>query len=107
VDCAALPAHQLNAVRCAEPTKRTRVSSEMNVCKECQRWIGDMRYLVQRYDKTGSVKGTAAFEEFLRGRGEGGGDAEGDLTVPLDDSVDGVMLGAREAIILGHPEGRW
>lgn len=36
--------------------------------------------------------------------GRGGGERDGDLTVPLDDSVDGVASGAREAIILGHPE---
>lgn len=66
-----------------------------------------MRGMLARYDKTGSIRGTAAFEAFLKWRGEGGGEEEGDLTVPLDDSVDGVALGAREAIILGHPGGRY
>jgi hypothetical protein len=79
----------------------------MNVCKECKRWIGDMRSMIERYDKTGSIRGTAAFEAFLRWQGEGGGERDGDLTVPLDDSVDGVVLGAREAIVLGHPGGQY
>lgn len=62
-----------------------------------------MRSMVERYDKTGSIRGTSAFEAFLRWQSEGG--QEGDLTVPLNDSVDGVVLGAQEAIILGHREG--
>jgi hypothetical protein len=107
IDYSSIPEHQIAAARCEAPTKRTRISSEMNVCKECLRGIADMRSLVQRYDKTGCVKGTAAFEEFLKWRGEGLGDAEGDLTVPVEDSIYGVPLGAREAIILGHPEGKW
>ena len=101
---ATLPDHQLNAVRCAEPSKRSQISREMNVCKECKRWIGDMRNMIDRYDKTGSIRGTAAFDAFLKWQGEG---EEGDLTVPLDDSVDGVALGAREAIILGHAGGQY
>ncbi|KAF1350599.1 hypothetical protein EJ07DRAFT_138294, partial [Lizonia empirigonia] len=101
---ATLPDHQLNAVRCDNSTKRTQISRQMDVCKECKRWIGDMRSMIERYDKTGSIRGTAAFEAFLRWQGEGGGERDGDLTVPLNDSVDGVAMGAREAIILGHPE---
>lgn len=101
---ATLPDHQLNAVRCGNAIKRTQISRQMDVCKECKRWIGDMRSMIERYDKTGSIRGTAAFEAFLRWQGEGGGERDGDLTVPLDDSVDGVASGAREAIILGHPE---
>ena len=66
-----------------------------------------MRTMVERYDKTGSIRGTSAFETFLRYQNEGGGSQDGDLTVPLDDSVDGVVLGAREAIILGHPGGHY
>ncbi|KAJ8118528.1 hypothetical protein OPT61_g507 [Boeremia exigua] len=107
INYATLPDHQLNAVRCAEPTKRSQISREMDVCKECKRWIGDMRNMIERFDKTGSIRGTAAFEAFLRWQGEGGGERDGDLTVPLDDSVDGVMLGAREAIILGHPGAQY
>lgn len=63
-----------------------------------------MRNMIDRYDKTGSIRGTAAFDAFLKWQGEG---EEGDLTVPLDDSVDGVALGAREAIILGHAGGQY
>jgi hypothetical protein len=43
----------------------------MDVCKECKRWIREMRFVIERFEKTGSVKGTKAFEEFLRFRGEG------------------------------------
>ncbi|KAF1923859.1 uncharacterized protein M421DRAFT_104156 [Didymella exigua CBS 183.55] len=102
---ATLPDHQLNAVRCHTPSKRSQISREMDVCKECKRWIGDMRRMVERYDKTGSIRGTSAFETFLRWQDGHGGSQEGDLTVPLGDSIDGVGLGAQEAIILGHPEG--
>lgn len=101
-----LPDHQLNAVRCQNPSKRTQISRDMNVCKECKRWIGDMRSMVERYDKTGSIKGTSAFETFLRWQdGNGGSGQDGDMTVPLNDHIDGVVLGAQEAIILGHAEG--
>lgn len=90
------------------PTKRSQISREMDVCKECKRWIGDMRSMIQRYDKTGSIRGTNAFEAFLRWPEQGGsGDRDGDLTVPLDDSLDGVAWGAREAIVLGHPGGQY
>ncbi|KAF1838038.1 hypothetical protein BDW02DRAFT_565301 [Decorospora gaudefroyi] len=104
LDYSTLPDHQLSAVKCAEPTKRTNVSREMVVCKDCARWIGQMRNMIQRYDKTGSIRGTGAFEKFLKWEGEGGGEREGDLTVPLDDRNEGGSFGARQAIILGHPE---
>jgi hypothetical protein len=105
LDYATLPDHQLAAVKCAEPEKRTHVSREMNVCKSCQRGIADMRSMLQRYDKTGSVKGTAAFDRFLKTEGDGGGESEVDMTIPLDDSVNGVQMGARQAIVMGYPEG--
>lgn len=60
--------------------------------------------MVARYDKTGSIKGTGAFEKFLKCEGDGGGEGEEDVTIPLDDTVGGVALGARQAIIMGHPE---
>ncbi|KAL6703488.1 hypothetical protein ACN47E_009586 [Coniothyrium glycines] len=105
LDYSTLPDHQLAAVKCGDPTKRTHVSREMNVCKDCKRCINDMRSMLQRYDKSGSVRGTAAFEKFLKWEGEGGGEREGDLTVPLDDGSEyGGLFGARQAIILGHPE---
>ena len=63
-----------------------------------------MRHMIQRYDKTGSVRGTSAFEKFLKWEGDGGGEREGDLTIPLDDEDQGGPFGARQAIILGHPE---
>jgi len=104
LDYATLPDHQLVAVRCTNPTKRTHVSREMDVCKTCKRWLDDMRSMLGRYDKTGSIRGTGAFEKFLKGEGDAGGERDDDLTVPLDDCVDGVRLGARQAIVLGHAE---
>ncbi|KAF2129201.1 hypothetical protein P153DRAFT_375740 [Dothidotthia symphoricarpi CBS 119687] len=119
LDYATLPDHQLLAVRCAVPVNRTRVTRDMDVCKSCKRWIVDMRHMVERYEKTGSIRGTSAFEEFLNVRKEvsgvvplrGGasfedapGRVEGDLTVPLRDSVMGIDIGARQAIVLGYPE---
>ncbi|KAF1937595.1 hypothetical protein EJ02DRAFT_458599 [Clathrospora elynae] len=105
LDYSTLPDHQLVAVKCAVPIKRTHVSREMVVCKDCVRWIGQMRNMIERYDKTGSIRGTGAFEKFLKWEGEGGGEREGDLTVPLDDGEErGAFTGARQAIILGHPE---
>lgn len=104
LDYSTLPDHQLIAVKCENPTKRTHVTREMRVCKNCERGIADMRNMLARYDKTGSVMGTSAFERFLRREGEGGGDREGDFTVPLDDGEDGAIFGARQAIIMGFPE---
>jgi hypothetical protein len=104
LDYSTLPDHQLAAVKCADPIKRTHVSRGMVVCKDCEKWIGQMRSMIQRYDKTGSVRGTSAFEKFLKWEGEGGGEDEGDLTVPLDGGNEGGPFGARQAIIMGHPE---
>jgi len=104
LDYSTLPDHQLVAVKCDAPVKRTHVSRDMAVCKGCARWIGQMRHMIQRYDKTGSVRGTSAFEKFLKWEGDGGGEREGDLTIPLDDEDQGGPFGARQAIILGHPE---
>ncbi|KAH7088787.1 hypothetical protein FB567DRAFT_318216 [Paraphoma chrysanthemicola] len=99
-----LPDHQLLAVRCSNPTRRTHVSREMDVCKVCKGWVNDMRSMLVRYDKTGSIRGTTAFEKFLKPEGEGAGLRDDDLTVPLDDSVNGVKLGARQAIVMGLDE---
>lgn len=63
-----------------------------------------MRSMVACYDKTGSIKGTVAFDRFLKWAGEGAGDAEGDLTVPVDEDGPGAVYGARQAIIMGLPE---
>ncbi|KAF2027654.1 hypothetical protein EK21DRAFT_91307 [Setomelanomma holmii] len=101
---ATLPDHQLVAVRCTNSTRRTHVSREMDVCKVCKRWVDDMRSMLGRYDKTGSIRGTAAFEKFLKSEGDGAGVGDDDLTVPLDDGVDGVRSGARQAIVMGLPE---
>jgi hypothetical protein len=76
----------------------------MDVCKTCKRWIEDMRSMLIRYDKSGSIRGTGAFEKFLKEEGDGGGDRGDDMTVPLDD-CNGVASGARQAIIMGHPAG--
>lgn len=72
---ATLPDHQLVGVRCAKPEMRTHVSREMDVCKDCKRGIDDMRHMLGRYDKTGCIKGTGAFEKFLR-QGSGGDDGK-------------------------------
>ncbi|KAF2853036.1 hypothetical protein T440DRAFT_466047 [Plenodomus tracheiphilus IPT5] len=104
LDYSTLPDHQLSAVKCENPTKRTHVTRDMRVCKPCERSIGDMRNMLARYDKTGSVLGTSAFERFLRREGEGGGEREGDFTVPLDAGEEGGAFGARQAIIMGFPE---
>jgi hypothetical protein len=71
-----IPEHQFKAVKCTgyDVEQNAKVSSGMEVCKECKKWIREMRFLLERYDKTGSVKGTSAFEEFLRFKGEEGTD---------------------------------
>jgi glutaredoxin-related protein len=50
------------------PEQRDRVNAGMDVCAECSRWVEEMRFLVQRYDQTRSVKGCKAFDEFLKDR---------------------------------------
>jgi hypothetical protein len=97
LDYATLPDHQLLAVKCAHPVKSTHVSREMDVCKTCRRWIDDMRYMLGRYDKTGNIRGTGAFERFLKGEEDCG---EEDVTVALEDCG-----GARQAIVMGRAEG--
>jgi hypothetical protein len=76
----------------------------MKVCKLCQKNVDDMRSMLARYDKTGNIRGTIAFEKFLKWEGEGAGDGEGDLTVPVEDDEPGAIYGARQAIIMGVPE---
>ena len=55
-----------------------------------------------RYDKTGSIRGTAAFETFLRFSDDRNYTADGDVTVPVRDSIAGGHTGAMQAIVLGH-----
>jgi hypothetical protein len=65
-----------------------------------------MRSMLARYDKTGSIRGTGAFEKFLKPEGDALGEQDDDVTIPLDDCDDnGVALGARQAIVMGHPAG--
>lgn len=104
LDYSTLPDHQLVAVKCENPIQRTHVTRDMRVCKNCECAIADMRNMLARYDKTGSVMGTSAFERFLRKEGEGGGEREGDVTIPLEDDANGAIYGARQAIIMGFPE---
>ncbi|KAF1992715.1 hypothetical protein P154DRAFT_528265 [Amniculicola lignicola CBS 123094] len=71
--------HEWEVAKCKgdDVTRRTMVSSEMEVCKECMRWIKEMRFMIERYEKTGSVRGTGAFEEFLKWRADSvGGSVE-------------------------------
>jgi hypothetical protein len=49
IDYASLPVHQLNAVKCAEPVRRSQVASDMDVCPECKRALVDMRSMLERY----------------------------------------------------------
>ena len=80
----------------------------MRVCRNCERSLADMRNMLARYEKTGSIMGTAAFDRFLRCEGEGGGEGEGDVTVPLyDDEDEGGVFGARQAIVMGFSEREW
>ncbi|PSN61751.1 hypothetical protein BS50DRAFT_651147 [Corynespora cassiicola Philippines] len=71
--------HELKVVLCRGEAleERTVVSSEMQVCKECQYWIEQMRELVTQYKKSGSVKGFMAFREFLEGSGGRGRERRG------------------------------
>ncbi|KAJ4304881.1 hypothetical protein N0V90_000409 [Kalmusia sp. IMI 367209] len=57
--------------------------------------------MLERYDKTGSIRGTAAFEQFLRFGDDRNYAQDGDVTVPLRNSVAGEH-GAMQAIVLGH-----
>lgn len=49
VDYASLPVHQLNAVKCKEPVRRSQVASDMDVCPECKKALMDMRSMLERY----------------------------------------------------------
>lgn len=40
------------------------------VCKECKRWIENMRNMIIGYDKGRGVRGNIAFQEFLEMRQE-------------------------------------
>ncbi|KAF2473614.1 uncharacterized protein BDR25DRAFT_124120 [Lindgomyces ingoldianus] len=70
--------HELEFARCKAPTRRTQIASgmPMDVCKECRKSIQDMRNMLERYEKTGSVLGTTAFERFLKGGGEDVGEVQ-------------------------------
>ncbi|KAF2709063.1 hypothetical protein K504DRAFT_468271 [Pleomassaria siparia CBS 279.74] len=65
---------ELKAVLCKgeELKKRARVwnGDEINICIKCKETISDMRFMIERLDKTGSIKGTKAFTDFLQLRGE-------------------------------------
>ncbi|KAF2437237.1 hypothetical protein P171DRAFT_459306 [Karstenula rhodostoma CBS 690.94] len=101
IDYASLPVHQLNAVKCREPIRRSQVASDMDVCPECKKALVDMRSMLERYDKSGSIRGTTAFEQFLRFGDDRNYTADGDVTIPVRDSVAGEH-GAMQAIVLGH-----
>ncbi|KAF1979248.1 hypothetical protein BU23DRAFT_549264 [Bimuria novae-zelandiae CBS 107.79] len=101
IDYKGLPEHQVNAVKCKVPVRRSQVASEMDVCPECKKSLNDMRSMLERYDKTGSIRGTTAFEQFLRFGDDRNYTAAGDVTIPLRDSITGEH-GAMQAIVLGH-----
>ena len=62
--------------------------------------------MLERYDKSGSIRGTVAFERFLKHEGDGAGEGEGDVTVKLDDGAEGggSVGGPMQAIVMGYPE---
>ncbi|KAL5412276.1 hypothetical protein PMIN04_009925 [Paraphaeosphaeria minitans] len=101
IDYANLPVHQLNAVKCRELISRSQVANNMDVCPECKKALVDMRSMLERYDKTGSIRGTTAFEQFLRFADDRKYTTYGDVTIPVRDSVAGEH-GAMRAIVLGH-----
>ena len=41
------------------------MNSDMDVCAACKSSVEDMRVLVERHDRSKSVKGYTAFSEFL------------------------------------------
>ena len=65
-----IPDYQWKGVLCTEVVDRTRVRSggAVTICDICAKAVTDMRFMIKRFDATGSVKGTSAFEEFLMGR---------------------------------------
>lgn len=50
IDYAALPAHQVGAVRCgeADTVRRSKVAGEMDVCEGCRGAMGEMRRMLER-----------------------------------------------------------
>lgn len=50
--------------------------SKMSICKTCAKAVSDMRFMIEIFDKKGSIKGTSAFDEFLRLRGDAVGGKE-------------------------------
>lgn len=58
----------LNAAQCPILEERQIANSDMDVCADCKRSVEDMRFLVARYDRSGSVKGCTAFDRFLKDR---------------------------------------
>jgi hypothetical protein len=73
--------HEMKEILCEEPERRMRVGSggEMQICTVCRKSIEDMRFMIERFEKSGSIRGTTAFDEFLRLRGDavGGKDVYG------------------------------
>ena len=73
-------AYELESARCKgiDVERRELTQSEvvrqgggkevMRVCKECEKWMREMRFMIDRWEKTGSIRGTSAFEEFLKER---------------------------------------
>ncbi|KAF2108002.1 hypothetical protein BDV96DRAFT_588083 [Lophiotrema nucula] len=64
--------HEMREVRCAawECERKEIVSSEMEVCETCKAAIRQMKQMIQTYERTGVVKGTGAYELFLKGLAE-------------------------------------
>ncbi|KAF2729750.1 hypothetical protein EJ04DRAFT_555904 [Polyplosphaeria fusca] len=64
---------EIKAVKCAVPKARGVVggSGLGTVCQECRVWIERMRDMILGFDGGKGVRGTGAYEEFLRARGVG------------------------------------
>jgi hypothetical protein len=67
-----LPMHEIQAITCMKSVQRTHTSAgaKMDVCGECKVWMSAMWSMLERYDKTGCIKGTRAYDEFLRDKAE-------------------------------------
>ncbi|KAF2750389.1 hypothetical protein M011DRAFT_241519 [Sporormia fimetaria CBS 119925] len=68
--CGDIPRYEFNSVKCGEEVceTRTQVTRDMDVCKGCKRWIEEMRSMIAGYDRSGIIRGTKVYEEFLKAR---------------------------------------
>lgn len=64
--------HELKeaAQRCPNIQDKTQVGNNApgQVCEECRKWIDSLRIMLKTYEEGKGVRGTKAFEEFLKDR---------------------------------------